>query len=179
MRFLFLALFLSYSALGVNTNSAFESVFNKLSGIPAAATWSLGTVLREAHTTQVCVYNYATQGGAVGTIALTNVDLITPCVLPGKAVIVNGLVDVSTTLTSDGSATVALQTAGGSANLKTAAAYGGYATSARLQLIPDWATVADSVKLGSSSSYAVQAVVAASALTAGRFRVFLQYVQGE
>jgi hypothetical protein len=45
-------------------------------------------------------------------------------------------------------------------------------------MIPDWATIADSVKVG-SSAVNVEIRATSGALTAGRFRVFLNYVQGE
>lgn len=181
MRFLLSALslvLLATLAVADTPTSSFEFDFNRLSGVPAARKYQLGTKIREAYSQAVCVYDYATSGGSNSTaIALKAADLKTACVLPGKAIILNGFIDVTRDLIASGGAnTFKIQTAGGNGNLLASTT----ATSAsRVQLIPDWATLSDSVKLGSSSSYAVQLQATSGAFTAGHLRVFLNYAQGE
>ena len=182
MRILILALSLlalSTVAMANNASPDFEYIFNRLSGVPAAQAYQLGTLVREAHSTQVCVYDKATSGGAVATIALKNTDLKTACVLPGKAIILNGFLDVTTDLSTTGVPSVSFGTTGSSTNLKASAAASTITSAARIQLIPDWATLSDSVKLGSTATYAVNMHITSAALTAGHLRVFLNYVQGE
>lgn len=181
MRLLFSALtvaLLSTVAFANSTTANFEYEFNRLSGVPAASKYALGTLIREAHNQAVCVYDFATLGAATSAaVSLKNTDLKTTCTIPGKAIILNGFMDTTGDVhASGGAATIKLQTAGSSANLLTSST----ATSgSRVQLIPDWATLSDSVKLGSTASYAVQLQSTSGTLTSGHLRVFLNYVQGE
>lgn len=180
MRFLtaFLLLFtLSGSAQVPSSDMGYT--FDRLSGVPAARKYNLGTVLREAHNQAVCVYDYSTSGGAVSTITLKDTGLVNSCTLPGNAVILNGFIEVYTDLSTTGIPSVSFGTTGTVNNLKTSAAASTITSAARLQLIPDWATIADSVKLGDSATYGVTMTVTSAALTRGKLRVFLNYALGE
>lgn len=161
----------------------FGFLFNNLPGQPLARKYQLGTKLREAHNQIECIYDYATSGGAVSTLILKSTDLVTPCGIPGKSVIMNVVINSTTTMTSGGNATVALETHGGSANLLAATGKASFTSSAILQGVPDWATVADMVKVGAGTVTAplisIDAVIATAALTAGRFRVIIQYALGD
>lgn len=199
MKNIFLALLLlSGSAFAINSptlNTAqpqlspgpdFQYTFDHLTSLPSARKYRLGTVLWEAYNTLICVYDFATQGGAIGNINLLAEDLKTPCTLPGKAVIRNGMVDVTTAPTSGGSATLALSSGQTAADLMTATAKASF--TGQLLLIPVFATVANYIKLTTANSvvngvnvnaYQPYLTVATAALTAGHFRVFIDYVRGE
>lgn len=181
MRFLasLLLALVTVTSFAATPTADFGFTFNKLAGVPAANKYQLGTVLREAHNQAVCVYDYATSGGAVATIALKATDLKTACVLPGKAIILNGFLDVTSDLSTTGVPSVSFGTTGSVNNLKVSAAASTITSAARIQMIPDWATIADSVKLGTSTTYNVNMTVTSAALTRGHLRVFLNYALGE
>jgi hypothetical protein len=161
----------------------FGFLFNRLPGQPLARKYGLGDKIREAHGQAICVYDYATSGGAVGTIVLKATDLVTPCGIPGKAIIVNAWVNSTTAMVSTGSATVALQTHGASADILAATGKASFTTSAIIQGIPVWSDLTKAIKLGAGTATAplitIDAVVAVTALTAGHFRVFINYALGE
>lgn len=177
MRFLLLSLFISLTAMGNVPGADFEFLFNRLPGQPLARKYALGTVLREAHLTQVCVYDYDTLGGSASAdITLKNTDLVTNCQLPAKSIVLNGVLKASEDVTATGgAATLKIQTDGANGNLLASTTV---TSAAPVQLIPDWATIGDSITVG-SSAVNVEIRATSGTLTAGRFRVFLQYVQGE
>jgi hypothetical protein len=158
-------------------NNDFIFLFNRLPGEPLARKYSLGTVMSEAHTRAICVYD-STYGVAIGNVTLRNTDGLTPCILPAKSVVLNIGVDVTTAVTSAGSATVAVQTVGGSANLVTATAKASLGANTRLLGTPVFATASTWIKNG-ANDIGVQAVIATAALTAGHFRVFIDYGRSE
>ncbi len=165
----------------------FQYAFDHLQGVPAARKYKLGTILWEAHNTLICVYDFATQGGAIGNINLLAEDLKTPCALPGKAVVRNGFIDVTTSPTSGGSATIALSTGQTAADLKSATGYGSL-TSGQYAVIPVVGTVSTYIKLTTANTvvngvyanvYQPYATIATAALTAGHFRLFIDYMRSE
>jgi len=194
MKNIFISLLLVCSALHAEVpNPDFQHTFNHLQGVPEARKWSLGTVLRQAHNTAVCVYDFATQGGAIGNIKLLGTDLVTPCLLPGKAVIRGGFVDWTTTLTSGGSATVSISSGQAVADLKAAQAYTALSpqttfNSTSNSLIPTPGTQTTYVKITAANSIVggvntnpsqPYITVATAALTAGHARVFIDYSVSE
>lgn len=113
-------------------------------------------------------YSFAVDGGAVGTIALSGATGI-----PSGAIILAAYIEVTQALTSGGAATVALQVES-AADVQAAAAVSG----------APWSTTG--VKLSSARTFAtapikttaardISAVIAAAALTAGAFRVYVIY----
>jgi hypothetical protein len=198
-KFLLSLLLIGGSVLAINSptvttqqprfapDTDFKAAFNKLQGVPAASKYQLGTVLAEAHNTLTCVYDFATQGGAIGNINLLSTDLKTPCTLPGKAVVRGGFIDVTTSPTSGGSATIAFSTGQAAADLKTATAIGSL-TAGQYVMIPLVQTIGSYIKLTTANSvvngvsvnaYQPYVTVATAALTAGHFRVFLDYARSE
>jgi hypothetical protein len=114
-------------------------------------------------------YSFAVNGGAVGDITLTQGDTI-----PSGAIILGGLVEVTTALTSGGAATVAIKVEG-AGDIVAAAAISGapWSTTGRKSVIPVF-TGATSVKTTAARS--IVATVATAALTAGVFNVYLVYL---
>ena len=115
-------------------------------------------------------YSFAVDGGVSG--------LITPAsnsTIPINAIIWGGLVNVTSALTSGGSATIAIGTsAGSSANsLKLATAVATYSSAAILPVIPVQ-TAGTAIKL--SAAGAITITVAAADLTAGVMDIILFYV---
>lgn len=113
------------------------------------------------------VYDFSVQGGAIGTVTLT----AERGQIPNNAIIWSGCIDRLTTLTSSGSATIALQ-ANTAGDLLAATAFGGFTAPGRSAIIPV-GSAASSVK--TTAIRDVQLTIATAALTAGRFRVILFY----
>ena len=116
-------------------------------------------------------YDFAVDGGAIATITPTNSPTI-----PLGAIILGGTIDITTTLTSGGAATIALGLGSGAqvAALKAATAVASY-TAGQLVMIPIF-TAATYVK--ATAAARLTATVAAFALTAGKMDVNVVYVQG-
>lgn len=114
-------------------------------------------------------YSFAVDGGAVGTITLRSND----GPIPTGAIILGGLVEVTTAVTSGGAATVAVQ-AEAAGDIVAAAVVSGapWSTTGRKSVIPAF-TGATTVKTTAQRSPAI--VVAVAALTAGVFEVTLFY----
>ena len=115
-------------------------------------------------------YSFATDGGAVGTIALSGTTGI-----PSGAILLSAYLEVTTVPTSAGAATIAVQVES-AGDVQAAAAISG----------APWSTTG--VKLSSARTRAaapvkttaardVSAVIATAALTAGAFRVYVEYVE--
>lgn len=114
-------------------------------------------------------YDFAEHGGAVGAIDLG-------VTIPDNAIVLDGMVDVLTTLTSStDAATVALSVEGAD-DIVAAIAIDDVSApwDAGLQAIVPLGTAATAVKTGAAR--AVTATIAEEAVTAGKFVVFLRYV---
>lgn len=143
-----------------NNNSAVGSVSSE---------GRIGTVAFRGSRTMVAQYNFATLGGAIGSVTLLNVNG-EQAFLPSGAVVTSVMIDTLTALTSGGSATVAL-TAQSAGDLRAATAFGSY--TGVIAGVPV-KTAATSIKL--TADRAVQATIATAALTAGKFNVLIEYV---
>lgn len=113
------------------------------------------------------VYDFAVQGGAIGTITL-------PVQIPAKAIVIGGFLDVITAPTSGGSATVAINVEG-AADVQAPTAIASL-TTGRKALIPVF-TAASSVKTTIQRNVTV--TIATAALTAGKFHIVLYYTVTE
>lgn len=115
-------------------------------------------------------YDFAVDGGAVGDI-----DLTYDAQIPANAIVIGGLIEVDTALTSGGSATVALKVEG-AADILAATAFGSapWSSTGRKSVIPVFTGVT-SVK--TTAARKIQATIATAALTAGVFDVVLFYIE--
>lgn len=115
-------------------------------------------------------YDFAVDGGAVGTITLRQGGSNLPNLIPAGAVIIGGYIEVLTTCTSGGAATIGVNSEA-AGDIKAAAT--GVATYAAgvVAIVPSWGTGA--VKTTVSRSLAI--TIAVAALTAGKFRVVVLY----
>lgn len=116
-------------------------------------------------------YDFAVDGGAIGLITPANSPT-----LPINAIILGGTLDITTTLTSGGSATIAVGLGAGAqvAALKAALAVASW-TAAQLAIIPVF-TAATYLKVAAAT--ALTLTVATAALTAGKFDLNVIYIQG-
>lgn len=124
--------------------------------------------------TAVGEYDFAVDGGAVGTIVLRSAPGDSNGnEIPAGSVILGGYIEVDTALTSGGAATVAV-TAESAGDLQTAAAVSGdpWSSTGRKDITPDM-TGSATIKTTARRSIAI--TVAAAALTAGKFRVVVFY----
>ena len=117
------------------------------------------------------VYDFAVDGGAVSTIAITSG---TP--IPSGSVILGGYVDIITTLTSGGAATIACQVEAAN-DILTAVAVASW-TAGRKNVLPAPTTGAltASTAVKTTADRNISIVIAAAALTAGKFNVVLYIV---
>lgn len=106
-------------------------------------------------------YSFAVDGGAVSAITIGH--------LPSGAIVLGGVIDITTTLTSGGSATIAIDSEG-AGDLKSATAVASW-TAGRLALNASTTFAASSVKTTAARN--VTATIATAALTAGVFDLYL------
>lgn len=114
------------------------------------------------------LYNFATEGGAVGDITLRG-DTV-----PSGAIITDVLIHVDTVLTSGGAATVALK-AESAADLNAADAISGAPWSTTGAKRGDLTATSAPVK--TTAARPLVATVATAALTAGKFSVYVSYLE--
>lgn len=115
----------------------------------------------------VGLYDFAVDGGAVGDITLRG-DTI-----PSGAVITDALIKVTTALTSEGSATVAIK-AEGAADINAADAISGAPWSTTGAKRAD--LTATSAPVTTTAARSLVATVGTADLTAGKFTVAVEYV---
>lgn len=125
-----------------------------------------GGAVQQAHG----LYNFATDGGAIGAINIALSDLI-----PAGAMLLGGTVNPTTALLSGGSATISVGVSAGLASpgaaLKALTAVASYSIDVMLPLIPTFA-----VPLKMSASGYLTITVAVATLTAGIMDIFVYYV---
>ena len=132
-------------------------------GLWTAAQVAYGT-LRVAH----CLYDFAVDGGAQGTIVPTNSDTI-----PDNAILIGSTINSPTAVASAGAATVAVGTSAGSSTtaIKGATGKASYSTDAVLNGVPVFATP---VKMTAAGT--ITFTIGAADLTAGVVEVWVFYV---
>ncbi len=115
-------------------------------------------------------YSFAVDGGAVSTIALMGGTLI-----PSGATIVGGFVDVVTACTSGGAATIAVQVNAAN-DILTAVAVASWTTGVK-NILPAFTSGAltAGTMVRTTAARDISIVIAAAALTAGRFKVVVFY----
>lgn len=115
-------------------------------------------------------YDFSVDGGAISTITPANSP-----VLPNGAIILGGIIDITTTL-AGATATIALGTSAGSSttSLKAATAVATW-TAGLLTLVPIF-TAATMFKMTADGRLTL--TIATAALTAGKFDVNVCYVVG-
>lgn len=135
----------------------------------AAPVEQLGTELHKAKNVIRCTWDFAVQGGAVGSMLLLD-DQGNPAILPAKAIITQVYSDTVTAVTTSAAGTLSLG-ANTAIDLLGATAA---ATFSGVQAGVPVGTAATMVKL--TAQRQIAAAIATGALTAGKVNFFIDYV---
>lgn len=119
--------------------------------------------------TWVGSYDFAVDGGAVGTLTLRSND----GQLPNGSVVMGGYAKVTTPLTSGGAGTAALQVEAANDTITAAAVSGApWSTAGRKSVIP---VFTGATTLETTANRSPSMVIGTAALTAGKFDLVLFY----
>lgn len=164
-----------------------RDIAHELDNAPYGSRVSLGTQLvdKTVHVLRG-LWDFNTQGGAVSTINLTDIDGKVASLPPG-AIVQDCVILVDNALTSGGAAKISLSTGLLGEDLMPATAYSSFATNDKIagcQLVSG--TLSTWVKLpgnytseytaGYTSSYTPTMSITGAALTAGKIRLLLKYI---
>jgi|688.fasta_scaffold947817_1 hypothetical protein len=149
-----------------------QSAFNKSNDWVSAKNM-LGHELSKAFNCVKGSWKQSRDGGAVGDYQLKGLDGVEAISLPEGAIVVSAFVRVKSAVTSLGALTLDLNIEAANDGL-AAQALAGLTTGAKIQGIPDFGTLADSVVLTSEKKPSVS--INAAAATAGEVDVYLFYV---
>ena len=172
---------------------------------PNAAGVQLGSqLIRRSQRIAKGVYDFAVQGGAIGTANLYDPSfapgvsampgqsqavgvsvqkgVFKPLIIPYNAIIVRALIDVITAVTSGGSATIAVGSGVGSTDLLGATGKASFTANTLIDATPNH-TAANSIKVlqpvTGSQGVIPFITIATAALTAGKFNVHIEYYLGD
>lgn len=177
MKKFLLALLLTVPAFGAISDGAKYKLNNNMG--QAAREADLGTVIdeggqrglfKEGHQAKnvlIATYDVAVQGGA------SLVEHETGVSLPDGAIITRSYIDIVTALTGGGT-TIAVKTQSDN-DIKTATAVGSWG----IGILEGQSTGSAATMLKMTAERGVRVKVANSALTAGKFNVYIEYVMGE
>lgn len=167
-----LALLLLVPVVGLATvTSEKEYALNRMNA--TAMKYGLGTELAKATNTMTCKYSKAVQGGATGTSVFLLRDLTDTasyCTIPDNAVVKQVFIDVLTAGVG-GSVAVNIQSAGDLKAAASASAYTGIVAGIPVD------TAATMIKL--TADRTPWLAITNSAVTAGKFNVYIEYVLGD
>ena len=133
----------------------------------------IGTLIDNCKNSLKCVYSYAANGGATGSIGLLTAAGV-PAILPPGAIVTRSYLSVVTAPASTGSATIAVS-AVASADILAATAISAVTGNVEGKQTGAISLVAGPVTAATPGSQ-VAIVVATAPLSAGQFDVFLEYV---
>ena len=119
----------------------------------------------------VFLYDLDELGGTVGSITLTAEDG-TAQTLPGNAIVTDAYIEMETAVTSSGSATVAFGIVANTDAFKAATAKASLTATALFAGNNDLP-----LKIG-AAPVSVLATVATAALDTGKFRIYVEYIEG-
>lgn len=115
------------------------------------------------------LYDFDVDGGAIGSITLKDNNGVAQQI-PAGAIVTNAYISVQTAVTSSGSATVAFGILGNTDAFKAATAKG--------TLVQDYVVAAaNDLPITDAVPMDVQATIATAALTAGKIRIFVEYLE--
>lgn len=141
------------------------------SGTPDGTTWKSGAVKE----TYIFTYDFSINGGAIGSIQLTQ----NSGSLPDKFVVQNVTIDMITALGSSGASTSAITTGQGAGDLvaATLVVSAPFSTIGQKATLVLPATASSFIKTTASRSPSL--VVAVANLNAGKFKLFVEGFQSE
>lgn len=156
-------------------NMTGDVTFNKNTGVSSLVDFATSGDGVYPLMTAVLEINYASIAAATNAVVSWNI--------PGNAIITNCFYEVTETFTSSSdAATIGFQVEGANDIVAAAAISSGTtwdATGKPVQGVPDWATVADQVKMSGTAKDLVVVRGGGEVLTAGNVILYCQYVQGE
>lgn len=157
-----------YSGYSGNTGTSGASGTSGMSGFSGIS--GISGFAASAKAAYGFVYNFATLGGAQGTIPLTALTTA----IPNNFVIQNAFLDVITPLGSGGAATAAVTTGQSAGDLVAATVVIGapFSVTGPKVMIPLFGTIATWIKTTSTRTPAI--VIALADLNAGKFNVFVE-----
>ena len=149
--------------------SASAAELNLVDGVSAPGANGLG-LFRVARAT----YDFAVNGGAISAINLG-------VTLPDNAIVCGGFIDVVTTCTTAGAdaGTMAIHVHGANDIVVAVAVSAATDWDAGLHAIVPKANTPESTGIKLTAARAVTATIATQVFTAGKFHVFLYYLQGD
>lgn len=150
-----------------------KEAFNRGVGSAHASKYQLGDILHGSFNVAKGNYKFSRDGGAVGNINLKDLDGVATVKIPASAVVLSAFVHTTTACTSGGSATVDVQIEAAN-DLLAAEAVASFSLGAKIQGIPDFGTLADSVVTTAERTLSIS--INTAALTAGEFNVYVFYV---
>lgn len=151
---------------------ALRDAFNKANDWVVAKN-KLGSELSKVKNCVKGNWKFTRDGGAVGDINLKGLDGVETVVIPSGAIITNAFVFVKTAVTSGGSLTLDLNSEAAN-DLLAGTAVASLTLNAKIQGVPDHATVADYKIMTADRTLTLSFNVAAA--TAGEIDVYVEYV---
>lgn len=149
-----------------------RDALNKSNDWPCAKNL-LGDLVHKGFNVVKANYNFTRDGGAISTINLKDQDTIKTVTIPSGAVILNAFLIVNTALTSGGAATIDINSEG-SNDLLAAEAVASFTLGAKIQCVPDFGTLADSVVTTAERTLSVS--FNADTILTGDFDLYVFYV---
>lgn len=121
---------------------------------------------------KMLVFDFDGTSLGTGAVTLTAADGVTAQTIPSGAILKSWFIDVTTPFTSDGSATLSLGITGTADALIGATAFN---NAALVAATAGWEFAAKGAKTDATKS--VIATIGTAALTAGRFKLYIEYVE--
>lgn len=171
----FLAVFLGFICLPLAHAASLANVNNAMFDLNGARPEAMQKhvlgrkLMHERVYNLLCMYNFAKQGGAIGTFNLLE-ENGQACIVPNNALIQNVVIDVVTAGTTSASGTMAItaQTAGDLKAALAAASYTGLVAGIPVD------TAATMIKL--TADRTITGTIATGSFTAGKWYVHIRYV---
>lgn len=133
---------------------------------------AIGNSETDKNQSKMLVFDFDGSSLSVGAVTLKAADGVTAQTIPSGAILKSWFIDVSQPFTSDGSATIALGITGTSDALVGATAFN---NAALVAATAGWEFASKGAKTDSAKS--VIATIGTAALTAGRFKLYIEYVE--
>ena len=133
---------------------------------------AIGNSETDKNQSKMLVFNFDGTSLDVGAVTLTAADGVTAQTIPANAILKSWFIDVTQAFTSDGSATLSLGITGTADALIGATAFN---NAALVAATAGWEFAAKGAKTDGAKS--VIATIGTADLTAGRFKLYVEYVE--
>ena len=133
---------------------------------------AIGNSETDKNQSKMLVFDFDGSSLDVGAVTLTAADGVTAQTIPANAILKSWFIDVTDAFTSAGSATLALGITGTADALVGATAFN---NAALVAATAGWEFASKGAKTDGAKS--VIATIGTAALTAGRFKLYIEYVE--